>query len=161
MILGAPQDRGVEGAFVQIVEGGVGGGGGDHLDARSGQGVGQGQEAAISHPGGQNAQGAVVTGAGVQRHAARGEGGDPQAELFLGDGGAAQLLQPKRRLGRMGRNGHGHVGAADAVGPGSDHQNGQPTRFGGGAQAKGDVFVQALDVDDGRLQREVLQRHLA
>jgi len=52
VILGAPQDGGVERPLMQIVEGGVGRRRGDHLAAEVGQGIGQGEEMPVRLAGG-------------------------------------------------------------------------------------------------------------
>ena len=88
MILGAPQDRRVEGTFVQVVEGRVGRRRRDDVAAALGQGIRQGDEMPVRLARREDAQGRAVDGGGDQGLATRREGGFAQADLFLGDGRA-------------------------------------------------------------------------
>ena len=160
MVLGAPQDGGVERAFVQIVESGVGGGRSDDLDAGGGEGVGQGQKPALGHAGGQDAQRRPFAAAGLQINAASGEGGAAQMEFFFGYRGAGHLLQPQRRLGGVGRQRHGQIRVHDGTARRADNHDRQTARLGRRPQPRHDVVGERIEIDHGGVQREVLQDSL-
>ena len=163
-----PQHHRVEGALVQVVEGGVGGQRCGHLAAARRQGVGQRQEFGGGLAHGEHRQRAAVDlGGGGDGGAAGGQGGGAQLELLLAHRGARQRLQPGGHLRRVcGRRQHEveahqveqrRVVRGVGVGQG-EHR--QAAGRGGVAQParQGGEFGVVVRRHDHRVQRQVLHR---
>ena len=161
MVRRAPQNRRVKGAFVQIVEGGVGRRRRHHLGSASRKGVRQGDEPVIRGAGDQDANRAWIGHAGVQGRAVLREGRLPQAELLLGDGGANQLFDAQGGLGRMRRFGHRQIKRPgnEARRHRADGDDGQTPGAGRESQGLGKgVDLRVTGIEDRRFQLEVRQR---
>ncbi len=137
----APQQHGVKGAVVQVVEGRVARQSRDDIDAVGFQLVGEGEEIRIGRADRQHPQWRVdiiqvinCFRRYVKRRAAR-------IELFLGDAFAHQMLDHQHDLLRVGVVGKDHVPAfGDAVIVGLAHQDDRhAARPGGVTQARGDI----------------------
>ncbi len=161
LVLAAPQHHRVERPLMQIVEGGIGGEGSDHLGAAAAERIGQGQELRRRLADGQNLEAHATLFRQVQPTALVGEGLFAELELLFRDGGAKQGFKSEGHLDGIGRRGEGEVEnlLPQAVGGGvPDRHHRQTAGRGGGLQALGDgdrLVAGALQIDDRRFHRQV------